>query len=258
MKIPCLHLELLNPRIHLGPPTLLYRLGSLLPRLHHGPSSNWLRWAPLSLRLRLGQATPFPSWDSWPPIVHLPSICSGLSGSIRLHLPSGSATVLVHSGSTMAFWIPASASVPRTLYSTSAIQTYGVTLALSPRLRLDLHNGQLCHRRSLAPPPRPPPPPTCNSSLDHLSGCGPCQATPAPGSPLAPPTLHSPMDCFACLSLVLYQPFPAPHPPPELPPSSVGLLRHDMVVSSVSLSAPVSFWIKDYLYYIILHRVHRS
>ncbi len=90
-----------RPGLHLGLPIHRLHFGSWLPRNHRGPSFHQLHRAPSSLRLRLGQSSPC--------LLHgtpLFQLCL-IPPSVRLLPPSSSTFVLCHSGSAVAFRIPA-------------------------------------------------------------------------------------------------------------------------------------------------------
>ncbi len=135
------------------------------------------------------------------------SICSAKlprsSSSVRLLLPFGSALVLCHSGSTVAFWIHASASGSSATCSPAVSRPPGV---ISPS-------------STIAPP-------SVSSTVSRCYGCGRgpiwlhlLQAPPVSvWSTLAPPSFFTSLDCLLAPSRVsILLPSLLPRSPPSLP-----------------------------------------
>ncbi len=197
-RIPRLRPQLPRPRLRLGPATQRLHLGFQLPRLHRSPSVHQLHRAPSSLRFRLGQSSPY---------LHLGTTVLWLClvpSSLCLLLPSSSTSVLCRSGSTAAFRSPAFTSVAEASGSALALRILGITLALRLSVAasgstttcsaaVGQPHGVGDHSSTMAPP-----------SMGHHRGCGLGfqLAPPAPGLPLAPPTLHSPMDFYVVPGVV--------------------------------------------------------
>lgn len=122
-----------------------------LLRLHCGPSSHQLCQAPTSLHLCFGQASP--CFHHRIPDLRL-HLCSP---SLRLHWALPSLWLHRCLRSLRLYHVlpvPASASVPRAISSTSALQNCSVTLALS---WYPTQPGPSQEIASLVPPPRTPP-----------------------------------------------------------------------------------------------------
>ncbi len=179
------------------------------------PSVHQLHRAPSSLRLRLGQSSPYLHLGTtvlW--LHHVPSSL-WLRG---LLLPSSSTSVLCRSGSTFT-------SVAEASGSTLALRILGFTPALQLSVTasgstttcsaaVGRPHGVGGHSSIMAPP-------SVGSSMGHHRDCGLGLhlAPPAPGFPLAPPTLHSPMDFYVVLCVA--SPFSCSTPSsraPTLPP----------------------------------------